>query len=221
MIRKWMGFLLPMALVLPAAGNPPPAYKVETISSCTLPQISDAMKKTLQEQGLRVTGDSGPLCEIWLRKVLPQNAGTGTDYSTLAAGTFVGVIRYLSNGGDYKGQTIKPGTYTMHYQTMPSDGNHMGVAPTPDFFVLLPPSADTDPDAVLDFQELIKLGKQASSISHIYPLYLTSPAGGATPEILQTGDGQWALEAKTEAQPKDGKEIDFPIALVLVGKSES
>jgi hypothetical protein len=194
---------------------------VETIGACALPDISDAMKKTLQDQGLRVTGDSGPLCEIWLRKVLPQSGGTGTDYSTLAPGTFVGVIQYLGKGGDYKGQAIKPGTYTMRYQTMPSDGNHMGVAATPDFFVLLPPSADRDSDATLDFQELVRLGKLASSISHLYPLYLTSPAGAATPDIHQVDDSQWTLEAKTKAQPKGGAEIDFPIALVLVGRSEA
>ncbi len=220
MNRNWAATLFLLAVALPAADNPPPAYRVETIGACAIPDVSDTMKKTLQEQGLRVEGDSGPLCEVWLRKILPQSAGTGTDYSTLASGTFVGVIQYLGKAGDYRGQAIKPGTYTLHYQTMPSDGNHMGVAPTSDFFVLLPPAADRDPDAVLEFQDLIKLGKQASGISHIYPLYLTTAAGGASSGMQSVDDAHWALQTRTKAQPKGGAEIDFPIAIILVGKSE-
>ncbi len=221
MNRKWAIVLFLFALALPAAGNPAPSYKVEKIGACTLPDISDAMKKELSDQGLRVVGDSGPLCEVWLRKVLPQTAGTGTDYSTLASGTFVGVIQYLGKGTDYRGHQIKPGAYSMRYQTMPSDGNHMGVAPTPDFFVLLPPGADNNPDAVMEYQDLIKLGKQASGLSHIYPLYLTSPSDGEDPSVQSVDDSHLALQAKTKAQPKGGAEIDFPVAIVLVGKSEA
>ncbi len=221
MNRRWVAALFLLAVALPATGNPAPAtFKVETIGACTVPEVSDAMKKVLQDQGLRVAGDSGPLCEVWLRKVFPQSSGTGTDYSTLAPGTFVGVIQYLSKGGDYRGQVIKPGIYSMRYQTMPSDGNHMGVAPTQDFFVLLPPTADKDPDAVLEYQDVISLGKQASGISHIYPLYLTTPSGGGNPGMQAVDESHWALEAKTKAQPKGGAEIDFPVSLILVGKSE-
>ncbi len=221
MNRYWAATLLLLTVSLPAADNPSPAYKVETIGPCTIADVSDAVKKTLQDQGLRVVDDSGPLCEVWLRKTLPQSAGTGTDYSTLAAGTLAGVIQYVGKAADYRGQAIKPGAYTLRYQTMPSDGNHMGVAPTSDFFVLLPPAADRDPDAILEFQDLIKLGKQASGISHIYPLYLTTPAGGASPSMQSVDDTHWALQTKTKAQPKGGAEIDFPIAIMLVGKSES
>jgi hypothetical protein len=221
MNRKWVALLFLLIVALPAAGDPMPSYKVETIGACTLPDISDAMKQTLQESGLRVVGDSGPFCEVWFRKVLPQNTGTGTDYSTMAAGTFVGVIQYLNRGGDYRGQTIKPGQYAMRYQTMPSDGNHMGVSPTPDYFILMPPGTDKDPDAVVEYQDVIKLGKQASGTSHIYPLYLVAPTGGASPSFRSIDESHWALEAKTKAQPKGGAEIDFTIAIILIGKAET
>ena len=207
--------------VLPATGVPVPAYKFDTIGACTTTEVSDAEKKVLQDYGLRVNGDSGPFCEIWLRSVLPQSNGTGTGYSTLAAGTFVGVIHYFSNGGDYRGRAIKPGFYTLRYQTMPSDGNHMGVAPTPDFFVLLPPAADKDPSAVLEYEDVIKLGKQASGTNHLYPLFLTSPTDGTFPDFKAVDESHWAIEAKIKAQPKAGAETDFPIALVLIGKSDS
>ncbi len=219
MTRLYLVPLFLFAAALPALSGPPPGYKVETVGTCTSPDVSDAMKQELQDHGLRVSSDSGPLCDIWLRKVLPQSTGTGTDYSTIAAGTFVGVIQYLSNGGDYRGQTVKTGIYTMRYQTMPSDGNHMGVADTPDFFALLPPGADKDPDAVMGYQDVIRLGKQASGLSHLYPLYLPPPNGGSAAGIQQM-DSHWVLQTTTKAQPKGGAAIDFPVALVLVGKSE-
>lgn len=220
-MSKWLSSLFLLCVGLLAAGNAVPGYKLETIGPCPNSEISDAMKKSLQDEGFRVTGDSGPLCEIWLRKVLPQNAGAGSDYSTLASGTFVGVIQYLGNGGDYRGRPIKPAAYTLRYQTMPSDGNHMGVAPAPDFFVLLPPGADKDPDAALEYADLIKLGKQASGTTHINPLYLTAPTGSGGPSIQAVDDSHWALQVKTKAQPKGGAAADFPIALILIGKSES
>ncbi|HYK91174.1 MAG TPA: hypothetical protein VE398_20560 [Acidobacteriota bacterium] len=221
MKHKWVVCVLLLAMALLGAGFPFASYKVETTGACTNADISDGIRIILQDQGLRVVGDSGPLCEVWIRKVLPQSAASGTDYNTLAPGTFVGVIQYLGKGTDYRGQTVKPGIYTMRYQTMPSDGNHMGVAPTSDFFVLLPPSSDKDPDAVLEYQDIIKLGKQASGIAHIYPLNLTSPSGSGNASMRSVDDSHWALEAKTKAQSKGGAEIDFPIAVILVGKAEA
>ena len=85
-------------------------YKVESTGACTSAEISDAVKSALQPQGLRVAGESGALCEVWFRKVVPQKAGSGADYSTLANGTFVGIITYPGKGGDFRGQAIKAGT---------------------------------------------------------------------------------------------------------------
>jgi hypothetical protein len=197
-------------------------YKIESTGACASTEISEAVKNVLQPQGLRVTGDSGALCEVWLRKVIPQKAGSsGTDYSTLANGTFVGVITYSGKAGDFRGQAIKAGTYTLRYQTIPQDGNHLGVSPTPDFFLLTAAGIDKNADAALDYTELIKLARQASGTSHPHPLNLLAPASGGATGFKESGDGHWALEAKTKAQPSGGgAEVDFPIALVLIGKAE-
>ncbi len=221
MIRKWVAAIFLPAVLLPCIADPDGAPKLELIGKCSSPEVSDAMKNTLQDQGVRVVRDAGSLCEIWFRRVLPQGAGTGTDYSTLSTGTFVGVVHYLSPGGDYRGQSVKPGTYTMRYQTMPSDGNHMGVAPTPDYCVLLQAAVDKDPEVIVEYQDILKLGKATSGLNHIYPLYLTAPLGSGGPAMRQDDEGRWALETKVKAQPKGGAETDFPIALVLVGKSDS
>lgn len=196
------------------------AGKVETTGACTSTEVADAMRATLQPQGLRVAGDSGVLCEVWMRKTIPQKSGaSGASYGSVANGTFVGVVTYTGKGGDYRGQVIKPGTYTLRLQTIPSDGNHLGVAPFPEFFLLAPASADKNP-APISYEDLIKLSKQASGTNHPHPLNLAQPTGGGNPSFKQDG-AHWALEAKTKAQPAGGgAEVDFPFAVVLIGKAE-
>jgi hypothetical protein len=218
---RWFALLI--CVFLPVAGvRAAPNYKVETIGACTDSGVSEAMRNALQPHGIRVAGDSGPFCEVWLRKVLPQTAGsTGASYSTLANGTFVGVIVYRAGATDYRGQAVKPGTYTLRYQTIPQDGNHLGVSPSPDFLLLAPAAADKNPDSLIEFQELIKLSKQASGTNHPNPLYLTAPPSGGAAAFREAEAGHWALEAKTKAQPAGGgSETDFPLALVLIGKAE-
>ena len=199
-----------------------PPSKVETIGACTNPELSDAMKSALQPQGYRVSSDEGVLCEIWLAKSMLQKAGSsGADYASLVPGSFAGVIVYPGKAGDYKGHAIPPGAYTMRYETMPADGNHMGVAPTQDFFLLALGSADQDPAAVFDYDALVSLSRKASKTNHPAPLYLDSPTAGSSSVFHDTGDGHWAVEIKTKAKAKGGSaEIDFPLALVLIGKGE-
>ncbi len=199
------------------------ASKVETIGACTSPDFSDAVKASLQAQGFRVSTDAGVLCDVWLAKTLQQSSGSANaDYGTLIPGSFAGVIAFPAAAGDYKGKAIPPGSYTMRYQTMPADGNHMGVSPTPDYFLLSPAGADQDPAAVIDYEPLLALSRKASKTNHPSPLFLTAPTAGGSLAFKDTGDGHWALETKTKAKAKGGSaEIDFPLAIVLLGKGES
>jgi hypothetical protein len=211
-----------LLLAAAAAFAAVPAPKVETISACSSAEVSQAMKNALQPQGYRVSGDSGTLCEIWLAKTLQQSAGsTGADYGTLVSGSFAGVIVYPAKSGDYRGQGVPPGTYSMRYQTMPADGNHMGVSPTQDYFLLAPASAEQDPAAVIEYDALLNLSRKASKTNHPTPLYLVPPTGGGSVGFKDIGDGHWAVESKTKAKAKSGSaEIDFPLSIVLIGKGE-
>ncbi len=222
MLPRW-SFVLTLLFMPATVVTALPASKVETIGACSSLDVSDAVKASLQPQGYRVSTDAGILCEVWFAKTLPQGAGSaGADYSTLIPGSFAGVIVYSGKGNDYRGQVIAPGSYTMRYQTMPADGNHMGVSPTPDYFLLSPANLDQDPAAVIDYDPLLALSRKASKTNHPTPLYLTAPTAGGTVVFKDTGDGHWTLEAKTKAKPKGGSaEIDFPLSLVLVGKGET
>jgi len=220
MKRRWFAVLVLIFLGLTGV-RAAPSYKVETVGACADSRVSEGVRNALQPQGIRVVGDSGAFCELWLRKVLPQQGGSsGTSYSTLTTGTFVGVIIYRANAGDYRGQAVKTGAYTLRYQTIPQDGNHLGVSPSPDFLLLAPAAADKNPDSVIEYQELIKLSKQASGTNHPNPLYLTLPTSGGAAAFREAEEGRWALEAKTKAQPAGGSETDFPLAIVLIGKAE-
>ncbi len=221
MDRRWL-FIFTLLFAAAAVLAAIPAPKVETIGACSSAEVSEAMKGMLQSQGYRVSGDSGTLCEIWLAKTLQQGAGSnGAEYSTLMTGSFAGVIVYPAKAGDYRGQGVPPGTYTMRYQTMPADGNHMGVSPTQDYFLLATAASDQDPGAVIGYDALLALSRKASKTNHPTPLYLVPVTGGGNPVFKDTGDGHWAVEAKTKAKAKGGSvEIDFPLAIVLIGKGE-
>ncbi len=209
-------------IAVAAAGISQESYKVEKTGECSLPEVSEGMKQLLQTEGLRVANDQGTLCELWLRAVLPQNPGSkGALYDTVANGAFAGIIRYPDSGGDYRGQTIKPGVYSMRFQTMPVDGNHMGCAPSADFVLLVPTETDKDPDAVLGYDKLVELSRQGAGTSHPIPLYLTVPEGGGKPIFRSADEHHWAVETKTKAQPAGGAEVDFPVAIILIGKSEA
>ena len=221
MKRGWLLFL-PLFCLGNLFPGPVAGHKVETIGACTNTEVGDAVKGALNPEGFRITGSSGILCEVWLRKVIPQKAGsTGSAYNTIANGAFIGVITYPSKAGDYRGQGIKPGTYTMRYHTIPQDGNHVGAAPVPDFFLLVPASADKNPNALIEFQEAANLSKQASGTNLPSPLSLTASTGGGTLAFREANESDSALETKTKAKPVgDGAEVDFPLAVILIGKAE-
>jgi hypothetical protein len=210
--------MLLAAVLSPAAAQQ--NYKAEAIGECTAADLDPAVKSALNTEGVRVTGPDGAFCEIWLRKSIPQKSAGG-EYTTLANSVFTGVIVYSQKGGDYRGQGIKPGTYLMRYQSLPQDGNHMGVAPTKHFFLLSPASEDKDPAATPDYKTLIAMSRKAAGTNHPVTLWLTKASADPKPAVRSLDEGHWAVELKTKAQPAGGAETDLPVAIILVGKSEA
>ena len=220
-MNRGLRFLPIVILIFLAAfaAAAPQAYKAETVGECTAADLDPAVKSALQPEGVRVTGPDGALCEVWLRKAVPQKSA-GSEYTTLANSTFAGVIVYSQKGGDYRGQAIKPGTYLLRYQSLPQDGNHMGVAPTKHFFLLSPAVEDKDPAAMPDYKTLVALSRKASGTNHPATLWLTKPSGDGKP-VRSLDEGHWAVEIKTKGQPAGGAETDLPVAIVVIGKSEA
>jgi len=139
-------------------------YKLETIANAP-PGIPAAYASLLDSKGYRVTGPSGPWCEVWFRKSIPTGAKP-SDQSIvfpIAQGTFLGILRFPGKGADRRDQTLNAGVYTMRYSNFPVDGAHQGVAPQRDFALLTPIGNDPDPNTKPEFDKLVEQSKTSGT----------------------------------------------------------
>ena len=187
--------VLPVFLVLTlcaAAQVSAQGYKVESAAAAAPTELSAAVRDALSPQALRVSGPSGVVCEIWLRKTVPGQGETqnlGVIYTQLQEGTLVAAIRFPADLKDYRRQTVKAGVYTLRYALSPVNGNHQGVAPQRDFLLAIPAAADQDPANVTAAQT-IELSKKSTSTNHasVWSLMPGVGAAGAAPAITHDGD---------------------------------
>jgi hypothetical protein len=174
-------------------------YKVESTAVAAPSELSAAVRDALGAQALRVSGPSGVVCEIWLRKAVPGQAAAanlGVVYTQLAEGTLVGAIRFPTDTKDYRRQSIKAGVYTLRYALSPVNGNHQGVAPQRDFLLAIPAAADQDPANVSEAQT-IELSKKSTSSNHasVWCLMPGDGAAGAAPAVTHDGDADlWIVQ---------------------------
>jgi len=207
--------LLALAVLFFFDGEP----KVESIGALSGGGVSDAVRGVLEAKGQRVLGTDGkPVAEVWFRKDIPTGATPvdAANFSTIPQGTLVGVINFPSQGGDYRGQGIKPGYYTLRYGLILTDGNHLGVSPARDFLLACPVSADKIPNETLKPEDVVKLSKAASGTNHPSVWCMVPPtATSGLPRAIKDGSEHVILE--TILTTKSGP---TPIGLILVGKTE-
>jgi hypothetical protein len=218
-LHRVLGLALAIQLcaVLSAFGQG--SYKAEAIGAAPA-DIPASVQSTLDSQGVRITNDQGAtLCEVWLRKALPvgSNPNTSSDvlYGGLPEGALLGVLHFSSDATDFRSQTIKAGYYTLRYALIPQDGNHMGVNPSRDAFVLVPVSADNDPDKILSFDDVVKLSRQASGTPHPGFLVGAPVSGDSFPSVAKDDSGHWNVQLKGH-----WKSSDLPLAFTVVGHWE-
>ena len=193
-------------------------YKAGSAGALSSPDVPKALADALEPQGTRLIDDKGAaVSELWLLKSValgPSSANSDAVYPSLSVGTLVGVLHFPSQGADFRGQTIKPGYYTMRYAKIPQDGNHMGANPYPDFLLLSPAAADTQVSQALKLEDLLKLSKQASGTAHPAVISLVPVSQGAAfPSAVQDDQGRWALQVKLNVS---GQQV--PMALILIGQ---
>ena len=190
--------------------------KFETTEAFT-GQASDAVKAALAPTGYRVVDSDGKtLCEFWpARSVNASRQEADVLFPDLNTGVFVGVISFPENTKDFRGLPLPKGTYTLRYALIPKDANHMGATQDPDFLVLSPISSDTDPFRLYKFDELMKLGRQASGTQHPAALAMTYQ-GETVPAAFNNDHGFVILAFKTKLA--SGK--DLPLGLIVKGQAE-
>ena len=189
-------------------------YKVEPAGPPP-PDVPGPISATLQKDGFKVAGGSGPaVCEIWFRSKAPSGPKTteeAVSLPTIPQGALLGVLRFPGRGSDRRGQTIKPGVYTLRYSLQPVNGDHQGVAPQRDFLVMIPAADDTNTEAIPNIDDLMKMSRKASGTPHPAILSMSSSSNSTFPELKKEGESDWVLHAKIG---------DTPVAVIVVGKVE-
>ena len=170
---------------------------------------------TITQPGTKIVADSGAaVVEIWLRSTMPSGPNTGESSVTLPTippGALLGVLRFPAKGSDRRGQTIAPGVYTLRYGNYPVNGNHQGVAPQRDFFVLVPAALDKSTDPISDFDALMELSRKASGTPHPAVLSFSKADADQKAGFEKQGEKDWVLTAKLG---------DTLVSITLIGKAD-
>lgn len=184
-----------------------------------IPGASDALAKSLQAKGTQLSFPDGVYCEIWLRNSVPagKTDQPGAVYSSLAESTLIGVITFSKATTDFRGQSVKPGSYTLRYALHPADGNHMGISPIRDFLIMLPVAMDPNPDASFKFEEMSKMSTKVTGTNHPGVLSLVQiDKAPAVPNMSQDESNHSVFSASLKGQ--SGAVI--PIAFIVKGHAE-
>lgn len=193
--------------------------KVEPIGVFSDQSASESVRKALEPKGYRVTlSDGSVACEIWLRNGIPagKTEAPGAVYSILSESSLVGVISFPKATRDFRGQSIKPGIYTLRYALHPSDGNHLGISPVRDFLVLIPVSVDQNADGQYKFEELVKMSAKASGTNHPAVISLVPPESKPAPALVENEHGHLVFVTKMKSQSG----ADVPVAFIVKGVAE-
>ena len=189
--------------------------------------LSAEIAAAINNAGYRVSGKDGVICDVWFAKEIPLKPKFKSSLRIkypFQTGQLIGVIRYpeSSKPTDFRGQALKPGTYTLRYGLQPDDGNHLGTSDIRDFLVGCPPRTDVDPKRVEDIKDLFKLSGQAAGTTHPAIFLLIPPpekpydAAGVTHD-----DEKHLVIFQANATGKDAeKTVSVPVSVVTVGKTE-
>ena len=137
--------------------------KVERIGAAPA-AVASNLTAAIEGKGYRVTLDDGWTADLWLARdlKLSEHDAPGALYPELSNSEFVGVLSVPKGMSDFRGQALPAGTYTLRYQLLPQDANHLGVSPNPDFLLAISIANDTKPDAVYPFDKLVALSSKAT-----------------------------------------------------------
>ncbi len=204
-----------MILPVLAAGLAFPQYKLDPAGNAPS-ELAPAVSATLNQPGTKILNSDGSLlCEVWMRKEVPAGTGSAEPnvaFPSIPHGALLGAIRFTTNGSDRRGQTLKPGVYTLRYSLYPVDGAHQGVAPQRDFLILVRAEDDTDPAALPSYDELMNWSRKASGTPHPAVLSIATPLEDApNPGFVKEGEQDWMFNTKVGATP---------VGIILVGTFE-
>lgn len=208
-------------LAAPAAAQEYSA--VATDEAAPTEEFSDEVRELIGDAGIKVLKGKRTYLEIWPTKQWNVTAGFEPTLEVLypfQPGDLVGVVRLKSKLTDFRGQEIGAGLYTLRYGQQPVDGNHVGTAPTRDFFLLLP-AGDDESAAPLSKEQLFELSMDAAESAHPAILYLQgAPQDAGDIELTHLEDQEWwVLTFVGDAKAGDETK-KLPVSLIVVGRGQ-
>ena len=177
-------------------------------------EVAAAIGQALEQKGTKIVSSDGKVyCEIWFRTSMPAGPKSSEESVTLPAiphGTLLGAIRFPAQAADRRGQSIKPGVYTLRYSLQPLNGDHLGVSPQRDFLVMVPAADDKDLNSTPNFDSLMAMSRKASGTPHpaVLSLWSASPSD-PVPSFAKQGDTDWVLNTKIGMTP---------VSVILIGQ---
>jgi hypothetical protein len=177
-------------------------------------ELASAIGQALEPHGTKIVSSDGKIyCEVWFRTSLPAGPKSSEESVTLPTiphGTLLGAIRFPAQAADRRGQSIKPGVYTLRYSLQPLNGDHLGVSPQRDFLVMVPAADDKDLNSTPNFDALMAMSRKASGTPHPAVLSMWSAsAGDSVPSFAKQGDTDWVLNTKIGTTP---------VSVILIGQ---
>ena len=190
------------------------APTVERIDALPPRAVSDAVRQALQDKGYRVTLDDGWSAEFWFARPLKleKKDVPGALYPELSNSEFVGVVKFSQGMSDYRGQSIPPGLYTLRYELLPQDGDHMGVSPNPDFLLASPAADDSRPAQSYPLIKLAALSSRSTSTGH--PAVIAMEAPGNPSTVTKNDRGEVVFSVSVPGDSGDEK-----IGIVIKGSA--
>ncbi len=189
------------------------AQTVESVSAA--PTAPAELVAAVSDHALKFTA-AGNSIQLWPAKSI-AGKGNGAEsalYADIPLGAFAGIVEFKSAAQDFRGQKIPAGSYSLRYEQIPADGNHLGVAPSPDFFLLVPVASDSQPAVAVPYAKLVKLSMAASKTPHPAVFSLTT-AAKKSPSLDADDQGHTAVTFDLNVNGKN-----LPVAMIVTGTAE-
>jgi hypothetical protein len=189
---------------------------VARIGAFDRPGATADIKQAIEDKGYRIVVDDGWTAEFWFARTLgaETKGSPGALYPELSNGEFIAIVNFPKGTTDYRGQAIPAGAYSLRYQYLPQDANHMGVSPNPDFLLAIPLAADPKPAEVVSSKELVSLSTKTTGTTH--PAVIAMAPAGDPASVVKDDQGMTVLTVNLGS---GGARKSEKIGIVLKGQA--
>ena len=212
-----MNFLFPMPVAILLAIQPVLTQETKTPPDSWPLLLKESLAETSRQITLK---NQEHACFFPVRKTRAiaeqEQINNGLLPDSLEVGTLIGCMVLDQNSNDFRGQTIPPGSYSLHFGLQPVSDDHAETSPTRNSAIFLPiESKEFDPKPSQE-----KLFKQSAQITGKHPVVMPILPGIPTKaqRIARIQGEIWALEFTVQAETPAGM-AELPLRLAIAGKS--